>query len=397
MTGSSINDVSYGFVGRSAVFCIGSLLCGWGFNYVNRQLALGFSLLGCGLSIIVMPQLRSLFWFIVAQAALGFASAGVDIAANAWLLDIWQSDTLLNSILNTMNFFFALGMTFGPILCEPFLSPDVNTRLTNDSSLIEALTSSDTNNPTETRIAIPYTICSAIILATSMLMFVLVFKPYKGSSPTITTHRNTKEKSNSKLSNRYYYTVIVLGGLLLCFATTLEQNIFNYMQTFLVNIDLKLSKSKGTQITSGASAAYTVASGLSILFATKIKTLYMLYLDFIIATIGCVILLYANNSELGLWIGVCTMCFAISSAYPCIYSFLEERINITNKVCGFFVFSSSILTTFEPVYVGKRIEKQPMVFVYTNLINIIVCLVIYIALHLTDKMQSRSSTNPYKT
>ena len=397
LLGSSINDISYGFVGRSAVYCVGSLVCGWAFNHINRQCGLGLSLLGCGLSIIVIPHLRSLFGFIIAQATLGFASAGVDIAANAWLLEIWQSDPLMNPILNSMHFFFALGMTLGPLLSEPFLSPDtmaVDSNLTDIQ--IEALYTG-ANNSIETRIAIPYTICSVMLLMTAMMMFVLVIKPYKGSAPTISAYCNIKEKTHSKLPKCYYYTVIVLGGLLLCFEASLEQNAFNYLQTFIVNVDLKLSKSKGAQITSAASAAYTIASGLSILLATKIKTVYMLYIDFVVATIGCVVMLiYGDNSEIGVWLGVCTIGFAISSAYPCIYSFLEERINVTNNVCGFFMFSSSILTTIEPIYVGKYIEKRPMIFVYANLINAIVCLVIYIALHSTDIMRSRSTTNQNK-
>lgn len=132
------------------------------------------------------------------------------------------------------------------------------------------------------------------------------------------------------VNRSYYTTVIALGALLLCFEAGFEQNTFNYLQTFIVHVKLKLSKSKGAFMTGAMSAAYTLSRLMAIFVAMRVKTLYMLYFDFVMITIGnCLILRYANEWETGLWIGVVVLGFGFSSAYPAIYAFLEERINVS--------------------------------------------------------------------
>lgn len=185
-------------------------------------------------------------------------------------------------------------------------------------------------------------------------------------------------------------------------------------------------------MTGAMSAAYTLSRLLAIFVAMRVKTLYMLYFDFIMITLGNVLILrYANSWEPGLWVGIVILGFGFSSAFPAIYSFLEERINVsdargverklsdnatkacaqlakdsgsspslnrsnsfpqvTNSVCGFFMFASSVLTTVEPLLEGKYIENWPLIFVYINLVSVIVCLFLYVALHSTDIMKKKLS------
>ena len=77
---------------------------------------------------MILPHLRSLLMYFMAQGAVGFASAGIDVAGNVWLLEMWQEGS--NPYMQGMHFSYALGSTISPLLCEPFLSPD---KVTNGS------------------------------------------------------------------------------------------------------------------------------------------------------------------------------------------------------------------------------------------------------------------------
>ncbi|KAI1285830.1 Major facilitator superfamily domain-containing protein 4B [Halotydeus destructor] len=403
---SSVGQLSYGFVGRSTLYCVGALFCGWIFNYYNRQLGVAACLVGCAISILVMPYMKSLQGFILAQAALGFAAAGVDVGGNAWLLEIWKEQA--NPYMQSMHFFYALGMTFGPILCEPFLSPDINrTIVLDNSTIINFFNVTDTT--VKSQIHIPYSLCSAVLLAAAMLQIALFYiSPYKGmnrilgrkqDATPINSSRDDEDEESTlipvTLPKRYYVIVIVIGGLLLCFEAGLEQNTMNYLSTFVVHVDLKLSKSTGAFMTSAMSASYTISRLLSIFLATRLPTVLMLYLDFAVMLVGNVLVLkFCNTSEVGLWIGLIVMGFGFSSCFPAIYSFLEERINVTNTVCGIFMFASSIATTIEPLFEGQYIEEWPEIFVYINVASVLACVVLFVCLHYTDHLKyiySRSS------
>lgn len=335
---STISDVSLGLVGRSAVYCLGSLLCGWAFNIYNRQIGLALSLVGCGLGIVVVPHLRTAMGWFLAQALVGFSAAGVDVAGNAWLLELWKQDS--NPYIQVMHFSYALGSTLAPLICEPFLSPDKNsTQILTNASTIDFFNVTDTSMLS--RIYVPYSIVTVVLFIAAAVQFGLYWtSPYKGALRTIGKEsRHELTATDSEVSNllpmalprSYYLAVVILGGLILCFEATVEQNTFNYLQAFAVHTDLKLTKSKGAFMISALSASFTLFRLFGILFATHFSTLSMLYFNFTIILISNVIIkIYANTNETGLWIGLILLGLGCSSSFPGIYAFLEERINVTN-------------------------------------------------------------------
>jgi len=98
-----------------------------------------------------------------------------------------------------------------------------------------------------------------------------------------------------------------------------------------------------------------------------------------------ILLVFGNTSEQLLWIGLIVVGVGHSCVFPGIYAFLEERINVTNSVCGCFMFASSIATTTNPVLIGYYIESFPMIFVYINVVSLVIVLMIFVGLHSTDR------------
>jgi len=408
LTRSSFHQVSLGVVSRSATYCAGALFFGWAFNIVNRQLGFVASLIVSGLALIAIPFVRQLYFFIVAQAVFGFAVAGLDVAGNAWILEIWQESA--NPYMQGLHFSYAIGMTISPLIAEPFLSPEVRrqnaTIITVDNgtmaeffNLTDATSAADLINQ-ESQIAIPFGICSLSLWISGLVLFILYFtSPYtqmirtashaKASPGGHLCHIRDDEASNlipMETPRDYFYRVIIFGSLLLCFYSGIELNTFTFLQDFVVYSSLRLTKSTGAFMLSVLSATFAIFRGLSILVATRVKTSHMLYTNMALIGIGNLLLLtFGNTSERLLWIALVIMGAGYSCVFPGIYAFLEERINVTNSICGAFMFASSIATTTNPILVGLFIETNPMIFVYVNVVSLILCILIFFALHSTDK------------
>lgn len=385
------------------------IAAGWAFNLINRQLCFVASIAASGLALFAVPFVHDLYFFIVSQAVLGFFTAGMDVAGNAWILEIWQE--IANPYMQGMHFCYAIGMTIAPLIAEPFLSPDIK-RENKTVISVDNGTSIAFFNVTkgevvadviarESQIAVPYTICAIVLFAAAGLLFTLYVKtPYLHPVRTVSTAKsssssqdlvNSANDENINLISlqtprRYYITVIVLGSALLCFYSGIEMNTFTFFPDFAVYIDLHLSKSKAAFMTSLLSAAFACSRGISIIVATRFKPMNMLYTNMILIGVGnSMMLMFANTSEHMLWLSLVLMGFGYSCVFPGIYSFLEERINVTNTLCGVFMFASSIATTINPIILGYYIESNPLIFVYINLFSLVTCLSLFIGLHSTDR------------
>ena len=404
---ASFHEVSFGVVARSATYCAGALFFGWAFNLINRQLGFVVNLLISGLSLLAIPFVRSLYFFIAAQAVFGFSIAGLDVAGNAWILEIWQEGA--NPYMQGLHFSYAIGMTIAPLIAEPYLSPEVRRQnatiisvdngttaeffnLTNATSAADVIAS-------ESRIAIPFAICSLSLTLAAILLFTLYFtSPYTESLRTASQakiissgrHLADRDEEASNLipvetPKEYFFKIVILGSCLLCFYCGIELNTFTFLQDFVVYSDLRLTKSTGAYMLSVLSATFAACRGISIFVATRVKTTHMLYTNMLLIGTGNVILLiFGNSNEQLLWLGLIIIGIGCSCVFPGIYSFLEERINVTNSVCGCFMFTSSIATTTNPILVGYFIESMPMIFVYINVVSLVICIFIFMALHSTD-------------
>lgn len=61
----------------------------------------------------------------------------------------------------------------------------------------------------------------------------------------------------------------------------------------------------------------------------------------------------------------------LSSTYPLVLSYIENRIVITNTVQLYLLFASVVFLIFIPILVGHFIDTAPMVFAYINLCKLL--------------------------
>lgn len=398
LTGSSFASVSYGTSIMTVGSLVGSVVTTWVYQKINRHLGMVACFALFALFVLLTPFSHALWLYFAWEFGQGFGAMGVNVVIHAWLLEIWQESA--NPFMQGLHSCFGIGFALGPLYEEPFLSPDRNETATtgNETGTIPSNETSPGNQ--ETRIYIPYSITTVFLLLVCVMMLVIHFKiPYKDPKRTV---NSKKESDNNNLmceeedadpiaERKYYLQMITLGSLLLCFYTGLELSTLNFLPEFAHVVGVRMTKSRAAFLASVTSSAYAVNRVISILVATKLKAKTMLYISFAALVVGnTILLIFSNYSEVMMWIGCVIIGAGHSCVMPCIMAFLEERMNVTTTVCSIFLFSSCTANIVTPILIGSYIESFPMIYVYINLIALIVCAVIFAALFVIDRRFRRA-------
>lgn len=143
-------------------------------------------------------------------------------------------------------------------------------------------------------------------------------------------------------------------------------------------------------MTAVLNGSFTLSRFMSIFIATFMSAKTMILFDLLIIMAGnIIIIMYANTSEIGLWIGVVVLGFGFSSCWPCVFAFIEERISVTNFISGLFLFATQTHAAIGPLIEGHYIERYPMVFIWINAFSCAACIICYLALDWTDKVRKK--------
>jgi FHS family Na+ dependent glucose MFS transporter 1 len=395
------DKVSYGVVARAGSYAIFAMFFGWLFNRVNRQMAMVSCLIGSGIIVVLVPYSKSLAVFIIYQLILGLTTSGVDVGGNAWILEMWQEDS--NPYMQGMHFSYAIGLVIAPLISEPFLSKPLGNDMT---SKVFATRPRNRTQFTESRIYIPYSISGLLLFVSAFALYTMYFIiPYK-QERTLTSSKDTEEENGIHERDdapvRSYFDhkfLVILGSFMMCFYTGVELNAFAFFPDFAYYSSMNITKSTATFMTSIMAGAFALFRGIGILTATKITTARMLHVHFVVTTLGNVLLLLAGIiSCINLtWVSIVVMGIGMSCMFPTIYSYLEERIVVTNTLTGVLFFSKEVALVVCPIIIGLNIERFPMIFVYVNIFSNIVCVGIVSGLIIVDRRHRIASLKNSKT
>ena len=390
---------------------------------LDRQVVLIFSLAACSLMIGFLPHLRSFFPYLATQAGLGIVCAAFDLICNAWLIDIWRENA--NPYLQLMQFFSSLGNLLSPLITAPFLADESSTQEKMNRFQLEVFRH-------KSQVFIPY-LMSAVVLATALIFHIIVYfwgsvsddKPSSNYDNQIITYNNQdsydnqvneKEESSINLSNKlesssslssdiqhqpisrgYNWTVIVLGACLYCFYSSLTDNTKCYMQPFVVNTKLHISTSTSSYMMSAFIGIFSLTRILSVYIATKVSALKMLWFDFVVVMAGNIMLFwFADTWETGIWLGFLVAGVGEASINGSIFAIIEQRVPVTDFVCGVIVFGSCISTAIYPLADGALIETFPEIYTIINMVSIIGCVIFLIAIQFSDLWKSKQKRVGYE-
>ena len=110
-----------------------------------------------------------------------------------------------------------------------------------------------------------------------------------------------------ELSSTTRVVLIALFALSLMSYIGLENVFMTYASTYCQYLPLKLSASKAAQLTSILSATYTSGRLISALISSRVRTEIMFCYHIVIIGISLVILYFGQNTEILLYIGMCTL------------------------------------------------------------------------------------------
>jgi len=450
---------------KSLIFSVSTILVSFSFKiFGNRQLQYGIAV--CVLAIIngLTPHMTSIKQYLFAISIAGFSSAFVDSVTNLVVLELFSLNSKV--YMQMAHGAFTIGTIFGPLLVGPFLSqtpdnstiPSTTTTTTTTTTTLKPTTLPDHNETTtvhslitsinntindkiesepltsleyeggefESRIYIPYSIVSTLLLIAAIAMITLqilhpyvpekrklfakqkskkIFEPLEDqtqdsqastSPPETSANLSSSTSSNRKLKKEtvcqqinlprsYYLTFLGLTGLLLSTYTCIDGLTGLFMPSFLSKGELKFHADEAAFMSSLINMSMAVGRVLTIIFALKITCKILLFFNLSMILLGYITLTYfAIHSKFIAWFTMIMIGFGQSSTYPLVLSYIENRIVITNTVQLYLLFASTILLIFMPIIVGHFIDTAPIMFNYFNLSLAVLALSLMLAIHFTD-------------
>ena len=371
---SDLLGVSYGPMVRAAGTGFGALLSSLILSRISRQTGHIATAGVAGLSVLAVPFARQLWQYIASEFVYGIANGVNGSNKNAWILEMWE--TKANPYLQGMHFMYSIGSVIAPLLVEPFLS--------NEST---------TPSERQSRILIPFSIVCGLIIITA-LSYIFLYKrvPYIDSKRTIQkiTAKKT-DKGNDEQPPEYYNAVlIILSGILMCSYTGIELSTLGFSATFVYCLPLGFSKADAAFVSCVLSASFAAGRFASIFIALRLKTRTMLCGSFVFMITGNVLMfVFATNSRLMVWLAFVVIGLGNSCVNPCVFSFVEERINVTTGISSIFVLSACLSSLGLPVLLGRFMEEYPLVYVYVNFAGLGICIFVLVLILLLDQCVSR--------
>jgi sugar phosphate permease len=93
---------------------------------------------------------------------------------------------------------------------------------------------------------------------------------------------------------------------------------------------------------SAMALSYTISRGISTFIAIKIRPQHMIAYHLLILVIAVTILFFGQNSLTFLWFAVLIIGFGFGPLFAAIFAFIEQYIEMTDRIGTIFLFSSSM-------------------------------------------------------
>ncbi|XP_033113320.1 sodium-dependent glucose transporter 1A-like isoform X2 [Anneissia japonica] len=128
----------------------------------------------------------------------------------------------------------------------------------------------------------------------------------------------------------------------------------SYIYSYAINCDLKLSKDSASLLNSLFWGTFAIFRGLAIILAYFFTPLQMLLADVVLCIGASVILaVFANTSQIGIWLGTALLGAGMASLFPTGLSWLERYIRVTGNDAAILVVGASFGEMLIPFFIGQ--------------------------------------------
>lgn len=207
-----------------------------------------------------------------------------------------------------------------------------------------------------------------------------------------------KDKMIMSSSDGMKTKVVLFSCITMLFYSGMSITYNQFMPTYLQNLKgVEISAATASYIHSGMNYASTIARGLFILVALRIKPEFIIYFNCSMISLGSFLLLFVGNSIRMTWLSNILIGIGSASVSAPLYSFIRKYLEVTNMTGSIFVFSSGLTSVFFPLLMGKVLINFPQFLLYFNLINIALTLFFFTLIYIMLKKSNNKKSLEQKS
>ena len=173
-------------------------------------------------------------------------------------------------------------------------------------------------------------------------------------------------------------TIIVCISIFFAFGIMSEIMYMDFAPTFYQYCEARLTAAQASELFSMIAIALSTGRCLSIFIAMYLKPWHMIAYQSVIVFCGYVFQYFGQHDYTLLLISSVIICFGYSSIFICLYSFVGQYMEMTDKIGGLFIGSYNIVYMFLPYFIGKYMEIYPQGFVLFELFSFTVACISFI-------------------
>ncbi|XP_054161314.1 uncharacterized protein LOC128959395 [Oppia nitens] len=385
------------------------------FKYVNRQITLSILIVLQGLGTIFQPWSTSLWHLYGCIFIYGVSVGAWNGSNNVILIEMWQNRS--PSILQFSQFIYGMGTVLGPLLDRNFVlgeqicpgvypedclshfnSTDALNMTTDDVIMFRnhwhKFRTVDTENAgihenlctpeclaydRRPRLKMPLLIGGLLqMLGPAMYMIMYFLKPYKKSNDSnieVIETEAQKQRYKEFVPKR---TIIICVSLYLAFGIMSENMYMDFAPTFYQFCPLRLSANDASEMFSYVGMALTFGRGISVFIALYLKPQHMIAYQSVIVFVGYIFQYFSQHDYKLLLASSVVICFGYSSIFICLYSFVGQYTEVTDRIGGLFIGSYNAIYMFLPYFIAKYVEVVPDSFVFVEFISMCLAIISFI-------------------
>ncbi|KAG8185399.1 hypothetical protein JTE90_018620 [Oedothorax gibbosus] len=389
-SGTNSYGISFIFTARSIGYLMGSTTGGVVLDCLkNEDVALIVSSLFVALGAYAIPWCRSLPVLLCTFAITGFAMGFSSTGSNTSTLRIWGKKSA--PFLQGLHFAYGLGGFLGPLLAAPFLSthatesrhPTLGASQNTSEPVMGIFANYSDNLPVAVTDGIPQiTYAYAIIGAAATVVsgcfvFVVAFASKEKSK------KDTEVQVLGQDPGIAFTTiVIVLACLQTGLVSGIEISFTQMLTSYVVQSDHALTKVTGSYMTSLYWGCFTLMRFISVLLACKLSVQKLLMFDLVLSSAAILLLLTVGTRFVdGLWVGTALLGIGVASIFPATLSWVENYININNRIASAFTIVSNVLEMTVPLLISIYLDTHPNVLFNFMMMDIVIVCCIFITLN----------------
>lgn len=195
---------------------------------------------------------------------------------------------------------------------------------------------------------------------------------FAGQGALVETYKHTRFTKASTI----FWSALMLG-----FETGLESTATAYMFNFLSYLGIE--NGAALNINSYFNITINVFRIAFIFINLKVPVRASLIFCVLLATGSMVGMIFAGQNETLVLIFCILLGVGLSSNYPSMYAFINDRVRMTPKAGGIILCAAGVVRAVDPVIISQFICQTPQVFLYTLLGNMAVVLISFTFLELS--------------